>query len=424
MGQAAGTLPRLRTNIAAMGLVQIGNYLIPLVTLPYLTRVLGAEAFGKVAFAQVVMAYFTLLVDYGFSWGATHQVATHRADRTTISHIFAATWAAQWLLVILAALVATITVTAADRLRPDAMLYAAAFSSVIGSALFPMWFLQGLERLEVVAAIQLITRAVAIFPTFLFVRHPSDAVLLLLIYGFAGMLAGVLSLIWMHRQSIVEWHWPRPNEMRNALRISRGLFGSRLALSLYTTLIPLILGWVAGPVALAYFNLADKLRSAAQSLLTPLSQAIFPRMIHLARTDGDAAFTLIKRSATAIISIAVFASTALWALPEWMVVLLGGVDFSPAAQVLRWLAPLPLVIGLSNILGVQIMLPNGLHRAFNVTLFCSAVVSMILIWPMTRQNGAIGAAQTMLIVEVWVTSAMAVLLWHRGYLTAQRWRSN
>jgi len=206
-----------------------------------------------------------------------------------------------------------------------------------------------------------------------------------------------------------------------ALREGGALFGSRVAISLYTTLVPLVLGWVAGPVALAHFNLADKLRSAAQSLLAPLSQALFPRMSYLVHYNGQAAYTLIKRSGFVVIIVAGTASAALWVLAGWLVLLLGGSEFAPAADVLRWLAPLPLVIGLSNILGVQIMLPHGLKRPFNAVLLSAAVVCLALIGPMASYFQAVGAAQTMLAVEVWVTAAMATSLWQRGYFSSSRW---
>jgi PST family polysaccharide transporter len=415
------TLPRLRNNIAALGLVQISNYLLPLITLPYLTRVLGAEAFGKVAFAQVVMTYFVLLVDYGFSWSATRKVSAQRADRDALSRTFTATWAAQWLLVTLAALATTAVVLVTDRLRPDALLYAAAFSTVIGTALFPIWFLQGLERLQVVAVLQLLTRTLALLPIFLFIQQPQDAVWVLLIQGSGAILGGILALYWMQRESLITWRVPSWRDTLGALREGGALFGSRAAISLYTTLVPLVLGWIAGPVALAYFNLADKLRSAAQSLLSPLSQALFPRMSHLVQSNGHAAYALIQRSALGVLIVAGSASAALWVLADWLVLLLGGRDFTPAADVLRWLAPLPLVIGLSNILGVQIMLPHGLNRAFNAVLVSAAAVSLAFIGPMASHFQAVGAAQTMLAVEIWVTAAMAAFLWRQGYFSTHRW---
>lgn len=414
----------LRTNIAAMSAIQIGNYVLPLITLPYLTRVLGAEMFGKVAFAQILAAYLVLLVDYGFSWSATRAVAAHRNDRDRISSIFTATWAAQWLLLTLAIAISVPTILLSDRLRPDTWLYAAAFTSVIGGALFPIWLLQGLERLEVAATLQLVTRILALPAIFLMIAGPADGIWVLLINGMTSILGGVAALAWLWRERVVRWAWPAWPTLFDAFREGGPLFASRIAISLYTTLVPLILGWVAGPVALGYFHLADKLRSAGQALLSPLSQALFPRLSHLANTDGYAAFQLIRRSAVATMLIGGISSAALWLLADWLIVLLGGTEFRPAAAVLRILAPLPVIIGLSNLLGVQIMLPRGLNATFNGILMTAAATSLALIWPMAAQWGAEGAAATILLVEFMVTLCMAAVLWHKRLLKPDAWRAS
>lgn len=412
--------PRLRNNIASLGMVQVANYAIPLVTLPYLTRVLGPMAYGQVAFAQVLMVYFVLLTDYGFSWSATHKIAAHRDDRAYISRVFIGTWTAQWLLVVVAASLATLAVLYVDRLRPDASLYALAFTAVVGNALFPIWFLQGLERLQAVAAIQVTSRLVALLPIFVLVKAPSDAGFVLAINGGAAVLSGLLSIGWIRYQHLADWHWPGWPAVMHELHDGRALFGSRVVISFYTTLVPLALGWIAGPVALANFSLADKLRTAAQALLSPLSQALFPRMTHLFATDKSAAFHLLKRSLLAVLVIAGSASALLWIFAEPLAVLLGGEAFRPASAALRWLALLPLLIGLSNVFGVQVMLPNSMNRPFNIILTAAGGLSILLIWPLIRQMQAVGAAQTMLIVELFVTGSMALLLYKRGYLSFQR----
>lgn len=413
-------VPRLRNNIASLGMVQIANYVIPLITLPYLTRVLGPMAYGQVAFAQVLMIYLVLLTDYGFSWSATRKIAAHREDRAYISRVFIGTWTAQWLLVVVAASLATLAGLYSDRLRPDASLYAVAFTAVLGNVLFPIWFLQGLERLQAVAAIQVTTRLLALLPIFVLVHAPSDAVYVLAINGGAAMLAGLLSIAWIRHRNLLDWHWPDWPAVMRELHDGRALFGSRVVISFYTTLAPLALGWIAGPMALANFSLADKLRTAAQALLYPLSQALFPRMTHLFATDKSAAFHLLKRSLLAVLVIAGSTSSLLWIFAEPLAVLLGGEAFRPASAALRWLALLPLLIGLSNVFGVQVMLPNSMNRPFNIILTAAGGLSILLIWPLIQQMQAVGAAQTMLIVELFVTGSMALLLYKRGYLSFQR----
>lgn len=413
--------PRLRNNIAALGVVQVSNYLIPLITLPYLTRVLGAEAFGKVVFAQVVMAYFVMLVDYGFSWSATRHVAAQRDDRDAISKIFVATWAAQWLLVLLSAVLATALVLLNERLRSDAWLYATAFTTVIGTVLFPIWFLQGLERLQVVAGLQLLTRLLGIVPIFLFVQKPEDGAWVLLIQGGSAIAGGILALKWIQRKSLVSWRSPNWSNILTALREGGALFGSRVSISLYTTFVPIVLGWLAGPIALAYFNMADKLRRAAQSLLGPLSQALFPRMSYLVATHDIGAFALIKRSACMVILIGGLASLTLFLMADWLVLIVGGNEFKPAALVLRWMSPLPLVIGLSILFGVQIMIPRNLNKTFNSILLTAGIGCTFMVWPLSNSHGAIGAAATMTITELWVTLAMYLCLKRKNLFSGKEW---
>lgn len=415
-GCATAPPPRLRHNIAALGAVQVSNYLIPFITLPYLTRVLGPVMFGKVAFAQVVMTYFVMLVDYGFSWSATRKIAANRADRAFISRTFAGTWVAQWMLVAIAALCAAALVMFSPRLKPDAALYAAAFTTVLGTVLFPIWFLQGLERLQAVAVIQVISRALTLAPIFLLVVDPRDAVVLLLISGGSTMLGGVLALYWMRRNRLVDWCWPGWGAAFAELREGLSLFGSRVSISFYTTFVPLALGWIAGPVAVGNFQVANKVCAAGQGLLSPISQALYPRMSALFKTDRAGATELSHRGVLLMIVLAGAGGLLLFGLAHWIVLLLAGSKFTDAVSVLRWLAFVPLIVGLSNMFGVQIMLPNQMNKAFNVILIGAGALGVVAIIPLVMAFQADGAAQAVLFIELCVTIAMGALLQRRGYL--------
>jgi len=142
------TAPRLRHNIAALGTIQISTYVVPLLTIPYLTRTLGLEAWGKIAFALVILQYFALLVDFGFSWSAVSQIAAERDDEESISKTFVSTWVAQWLLLVLAIMLLSVVVFAVPLLKKDWTLYMAGLPLLFSQVLFPVWLLQGLEKLK------------------------------------------------------------------------------------------------------------------------------------------------------------------------------------------------------------------------------------------------------------------------------------
>lgn len=407
----------LRGNVAALCVLQVANYVVPVITLPYLTRVLGAEVYGKIAFIQALMAYFQLLTDYGFTWSATRKISANRVDRVFVSDVFVHVWFAQWLLVLLSAGLITIFIVGYVGIKADALLYATAFLVVPGNVLFPVWFFQGMEHLRDLAVIQVVTKLAALIPIFTLVNTPSDAIWVLAISGGTSVLCGVLSIYWIRKLDLVDWHWPALRIIRREFIEGGPLFGSRLAISCYTTLVPLALGWIAGPVAVGYFSLADKLRTAIQSLLAPLSQALFPRMSLLFASETQAAIGLLKQSGLIVLTIAGGAGIALWTMADWLVISFGGPEFAPAAVLVRWLACLPLVIGLSNLLGVQLMLPKQLNRPFNFILIGAGLIGLSIVWPLIGYFHAIGAALTMLITELFVTASMSIYVWKWGHLS-------
>lgn len=409
--------PGLRGNLAAMGMVQLANYLIPLLSLPYLTRVLGPEEFGRVAFALLLTTYFTVVVDYGFTWSATRKIAARRDDPLAVSRLVMATWAAQGLLVVVALVLAAGVVGWSGRLRPDAALYAAAATSLVGQALFPVWLLQGLERARVVAGIQLTSRGAALLGIFLLVRSPADAVLVLLLQGGGAILAGTMAVVWASRQAWLRRQRPSWREVAHELRDGLPLFLSRAAIALYIGLVPLWLGWVGEALALAYFTLADKLRVAVQSLTNPLSEVLFPRISHLLARDGRLAHRLLLRGLTVTLGVASAASLLLWAAADTIVRLLAGPDYSQAAELLRWLAPCPVLVALSNVFGVQVLVAHGRQRLVSVTCVGVAAASAAGAHYAITAHGAVGAAVTVLAAECVVALVYTLAGWRvlRGW---------
>lgn len=411
-------VPRLRHNIAALGTLQAANYLVPLITLPFLARVLGVEVFGKVAFVQVLMTFFTVVTDYGFSWSATLKIASHRSNRESVTSIFTATWAAQWILLGACLIAIGLLVAAIPLLRADAPLHLMGALLVIGNVLFPLWLLQGLERMREVAAIQIAGRLAAVPLMFILIRGPDDGLTAVALIGLGPILAGLISIWWIRRHKLVIFRRAALGEILSVLRDGGGLFVSKLTISSYTTLVPLVLGTVSGPASLACFNLADRLRNAAQSSLTPLSQAIFPRMGHLFSSDKKAARTLLKLSVLSVLIVGGCASGVLWFFAGPITSLVGGSGYQSSATVLRCLAPLPLVISISQVAALQVVLPNNRQRQFNRVLRSGSVLALLLMWPMCFLFRETGAALVWLIVELFVCGYMWFVAF--GVLHAQR----
>lgn len=396
----------LRNNIIALAIVQASNYILPLISLPYLARVLGAESFGKVVFAQALMMYFILLVEYGFSWSATRKVAENRENRVLLGEIFMNIWAVQWLLIALCSVIFVSIVFGVEKFRGEIGFYAAAFLIVLGNVLFPIWFFQGVEKLQLQSVLQFAGKLIGLLFIFVLVKNENDGIWVLLSNALSAIIAGLFSIFFIFKSGYFKICFPSLSGMRQEFVEGFSLFASRVSISFYTMLIPLALGWIAGPVALAYFNVADKLRVGAQSLITPISQAIFPRISHLVSKNESSAYQLIKRSAVAIFLVSGSASLMLFVLSEPLVQLMAGDGFDGAVSVLHWMSPVPFLVGMSNLFGVQLMIPLRLNIAFNRILFCAAVLCVIILWPLVNYAEASGAAITLMIVEFFVSVVM------------------
>lgn len=404
-------LPRLRDNILALSVVQAGNYLVPLLALPYLARVLGAQAYGEVVFVQTVMMFAILVVDFGFSWSATRDIAAARSDRSKISVLFANTWGLQWLLLAVVTLAMGLVIWRLPALHAHGALYAVGLGMVLGQVLFPVWLMQGLEALKAAAVAQVLGKASALPCLLVWVRGPQDQLGAMAFFSLSSVLTGLGALWWIHRRRWVQWQWPSWQGVRQAFAHGAWVFGSRVSISLYTTAVPLAVGLWAGPAQLAAFSLADKVRAVVQSLLTPVAQALFPRMSYLFQADRSAAHALLFRSAWVVGALSLAAGVVVWWFADDIMLLLGGADFAQTGGILRWLALVPFVVAGSNLLGVQVMLPRGMNRAFAAILTAASMLSLLGLYPAVLWDGAHGAAQLVLCVECVVTLSMAVYLW-------------
>ena len=221
-----------------------------------------------------------------------------------------------------------------------------------------------------------------------------------------------LGLWWIVRNAPLDWRAPRLADIRQEFRESGVIFVSRVWITLYTSLIPTILGAFAGAAAVGHYVLADKIRMVVQSLLSPAAQALFPRMSYLFSNDRGAALHLLKRSGAFMICVSGAASLGLFFLAEPIIRLAAGEDFAQSVTVLRWLAPLPLVVYISQIASLQILLTHRKDRQFNLILLSGGVFGLAASWKFISAAHDIGAAQFLLCVEVLICVAMWVAAAH------------
>jgi len=159
-------------NIIALGSVQLTNYLLPLITLPYIIRIVGIEKFGIVSLVQSVMLYLLIIVDYGFNYTATLEILRNKDNAIALNRIVSGTMATKFLLLFLSFASLIILHISVTRFNEDGLLFLLGFSLVIGQAFFPMWFFQGIEKLKYITWFNLISRCTLTVLIFMFIQTP------------------------------------------------------------------------------------------------------------------------------------------------------------------------------------------------------------------------------------------------------------
>ena len=362
----------------ALGLyaVMIGSYVLPIATLVFLARLLGPRSWGSLAFMQAFAGLATLVVGYGFNFSATREVARFRDDAAHLADLLGGVLGAKVVLagvaLVLAVSISSVVpqVREQEKLLWPAMLWGLSVSFTMG------WYYQGLEQMAFVARWETLARALSLAGILLLVRSAGDTWKVLVIQGVLLFGAVIVEMVFAYRN--VAFRMPTPRLVWRTLRLGWSMFLFQGALSFYTVGNGFIVGLLASPVVVGYYVGGERIGKTLASLLYPITQALFPRISHLAaRARGDAArlartSLFVMGAAGCLMGLAIFA-----AAPSLVRVGLGA-GFEQAVLVLRILALLPPLMAVSNVLGIQWMLALGLDHLVNAVVFSACVLNVTL----------------------------------------------
>ena len=406
---------RVLGNFFSLSLVQFANYLAPLVTVPYLFRVLGLEKYGLTELARAITVYFLMLTDYGFSLSATQEISVHRDEPQKVSEVFSSVLLLKFLLLVLSFGTLALLVFTIPKFRVYWPVYFLSFGNVVGMWLFPIWLFQGLERMKYIPLLNITAKTLVVIFTFALIQSPADYLYVPLLQSAGTILVGLAGLVLAVTKFHVRFRIPSVAVLKHELVSGWHLFLSKMATTLYTTSNIVILGLLTDTTFVAYYAGGDKIvRVAVDGLQVPLSQALFPHIGRLASQSRQAALrfaarvALLLTAATLLISIGLFL-----AAPYVAHVVLGG-QAEGAVPVIRILSLLPLVIGLSNIFGIQIMANFGLKRLLARILTGAGLVNILAAVLLVTPLRHVGVAIASLTTEILVTTAMFLALRKHG----------
>ena len=405
---------RLLSNFMSLSVLQGANYVLPLITLPYLVRVLGPEKYGLIAFAQAFIQYFNILTDYGFNLSATREISIHRDNAQKVSEIFSSVMIIKFCLLVLSFVIMNILVFSFWKFRQDWLIYYLTFGMVVGQLLFPVWFFQGMEKMKYITFLNITSRLIFTFAIFVFIRQTSDYIYVPLLNLFGYLVAGALALWIVFKGFKVGFKVPSYASLIHQLKEGWYIFISTMAISLYTVSNTFILGIFTNNTIVGYYSGAEKIIKAVQGLLSPISQTIYPHISKLASESKDQALRFIRKMTFLVGAGSFVLSLIVFIFADTIVRILLGSQYLESIAVLRILSFLPFIIGLSNIFGVQTMLAFDLKKGFSNILISASIVNIILAFILVPIYKHIGISFAVIISETFVTSSMFLFLQNKG----------
>lgn len=394
---------RVLQTLSALYVAQAANVILPLVTVPFLARALGAHEWGAIALAQAGAAWLALVIDYGFSITATRDVARTGGDLGQVARVLAGVQGAKLVVAFAAGALALAAMPLVPALAAQPAAALAAIAAGIAQGFHPGWLFQGLERLRLVSAVDATLKIAAMIATIALVTVPGDGWKALACTAAAWGASSLFATALAYRT--VGFVRPTWAAARAALRQGWRLFAYRVALSFYSTTNALLLGVLAPAAAIAYYVGADKVVRAPLNLLWPVVGALYPHANRLGTEDPAAAWRLARRTlAVASGLAAVVAALLAFAAPEVVRVLLGPGyhDAVPALRIMTLLLPL---IAASTVIGTQVMLPAGMDRQFTGIAIAAGVINVSVALALAPTLHHVGMAWAV------VASEAGVLLW-------------
>lgn len=269
---------RLLENFISLGIIQGINYVLPLVTIPFLFNQLGVEKYGLVNFFFAFVQYFIILTDFGFGLSGTRFIAANRENKNLVNRFLNSACLSRLLMGCLSFIVLLFCLFLIPTFEKYKLFTILFFGQVIGNCMNPVWLFQGMERMKYNTILHITTRLISILPLFFIVRKPDDYLYIPICYSAGAIIAGILSLVFIKRVFGMKFYFTSIQEIWDVTRDSSKYFLSRISVSLFTNTNTFLLGLVCGNVAVGYYSLADKIYVALNSIYGPINGTIFPYM--------------------------------------------------------------------------------------------------------------------------------------------------
>jgi len=403
---------RLVQDVMVLYGVQVAGYVLPIVTLPYLTRVLGPANFGLLALGSAMAQYFLVVSEYGFAVTGTRRIAVIQEDMGKVARVYSAIMACKLLLIVLGFLALCGTLLAVPKLRLHWELYILSFLLVVGWGLSPNWFFQGIQRIKFVAYSDYGAKIISVGLIFLLVRKSSDYLIATAVQYGAFVVSACIGLAVTFLVIRLRPVWPRWSDMRESMVEGWPVFLSMASMTFTSSSNTMILGMVATSDQVGYLNGAARLVIAARTLVNPIMNAVYPHMSQLAAKSRAKGVRFLERQLlwTSVPFLAI--SVGMLTTAPFAIRLLYGPKYAESAVVLQLMSPIPFMYSIGTCFGAYYMLAFGHEKEWSKIIRRYTVLNFVCVFAlMTVMRPVRAIAVTTSVTDTFAAVSCALFYW-------------
>lgn len=362
---------KIISNFFSLSVLQALNVFLPLITIPYLLRVLGIETFGLVVFAQSFIYYFAIFIDYGFDYSATREVSINRDNKNKVAEIFSVVMQIKMLFVVISFVVMTLIINYFDQFNSNINLYYITFIYVIGNAMFPIWYFLGHEDMKFVTYINLIAKGSFTIFIFIFINNSDDYMYVPLLNGLGYIIAGIVSLLLIFKKYKQKFRFYNIKIVRKYLKDSTDYFFSRLSVSMFTTSNVFVLGMFVDMITVGFFSVAEKLYNAVRGLYGPVSTTLYPYISN----KKDVYF--YKKVFNLVCCFNFIFVALLWYFAPFLIETISGEYIEVSINIFRILIIFAIITVPSSLLGYSFLAALGYKKYANYSVIIASIIHVL-----------------------------------------------
>ncbi len=390
----------LMKNTVMLYILTFSTYLFGFIAVPYETRILGADVFGIVSFAQAFAVYIQLVLDFGFILSATEDIAKNREDKHKQSQILTAVIWCKLILGVASFVVVSALCIFLERFSANVLLFQLFFFATFFNSLLPDFLYRGNEKMSAITYRTVAVKAFFTVCIFIFLKDKSQGFVIPLLNALGAIGSCVWTYYDVYKKLGVKFVRVEVSYVWYTMKRSAGFFVSRIASTVYGAANTLILGfWFPeGSALLGHYTGAEKLVTTAKSAFSPIADSLYPYMVK------NKNYGLVKKIMMVIMPVVFIGCVVVWIFAEPFCVLILGEEFAESAAILRVFIPVILITLPNYIMGFPVLSPMGLAKYANISVVAGAVLHAVqlLILFVSGNMSAVSVGICTCITEVFI----------------------